>query len=68
MFWRSLPIAGLVVYDIGAYHGLLTMFFASRCARVIAYEPNDSNRARLIDNVCLNGLINVEVRKFGVGL
>jgi FkbM family methyltransferase len=67
MFWRDLPLEGLVVYDIGAYHGILTLFFASRCAQVIAYEPNEANRARLIENVCLNNLINVEVRKFGVG-
>ena len=67
MFWRGLALDGLVVYDIGAFHGLLTMFFASRCKQVVSYEPNEVNRARLIENVCLNGLINVEVRKFGVG-
>jgi FkbM family methyltransferase len=66
-FWRDLPLGGLVVYDIGAYHGLLTMFFAPRCARVIAYEPNEANCARLIENICLNHLINVEVRKLGLG-
>jgi len=67
MFWRELPLSGLVVYDIGAFHGMLTLFFASRCAQVIAYEPNQSNRARLIENICLNNLINVEIRKLGVG-
>ena len=30
MFWRDLPLDGLVVYDVGAFHGILTLFFASR--------------------------------------
>ena len=67
MFWRGLPLAGLVVYDVGAYHGILTLFFASRCSRVISYEPNDANHARLIENIRLNNLTNVQVRKVGVG-
>lgn len=66
-FWRGLPLAGLVVYDVGAYHGILTLFFASRCSRVIAYEPNEINHARLIENIRLNNLNNVQVRKLGVG-
>jgi FkbM family methyltransferase len=67
MFWRGLPLAGLVVYDIGAFHGLLTMFFASRCGKVIAYEPNDANRSRLAENIALNKLINVDARRYGLG-
>jgi FkbM family methyltransferase len=67
MFWRGVELNGMVVYDVGAFHGMLTMFFASRCKQVVCYEPNEVNRARLIENVCLNYLINVEVRKFGVG-
>jgi len=67
MFWLGLALSGLVVYDVGAFHGMLTMFFASRSKHVVSYEPNEVNRARLIENVCLNHLFNVEVRKFGVG-
>ncbi len=67
MFWCGLALNGMVVYDVGAFHGMLTMFFASRCKQVVCYEPNEVNRARLIENVCLNHLFNVEVRKFGVG-
>ncbi len=67
MFWRNLPLNGLTVYDVGAFHGILTMFFASRGAQAIAYEPNNANRARLIENIHLNALTNVHVRKFGVG-
>jgi FkbM family methyltransferase len=67
MFWRGFPLAGLVVYDVGAFHGILSMFFASRCLRVISYEPNEINHARLIENIRLNNLDNVQVRKLGVG-
>ena len=67
MFWRDLPLAGLVVYDVGAFHGILTMFFAARCKQVVSYEPNQANHARLIENIRLNNFRNIEVRQFGVG-
>ena len=67
IFWRELPLSGLVIYDIGAYHGIMTLFFASRGARVIAYEPNEANHARLIENIRLNKLTNVAVRKLALG-
>jgi len=67
MFWRGLPLKGLVVYDVGAYHGILTLFFASHCAQVISYEPNELNHARLIENIHLNNLVNVHVRKLAIG-
>jgi FkbM family methyltransferase len=67
MFWRELPLDGLVVYDVGAFHGILTLFFASRGAQVIAYEPNEVNHARLVENVRLNRLTNVAVRKLAIG-
>ena len=46
-FWRSLDLKRLVVYDIGAFHGLLTLFFASQARQVIAFEPSERNRKRL---------------------
>lgn len=67
MFWSELPLDGLTIYDVGAFHGILTLFFASRAAQVIAYEPNQANHKRLMENLRLNGLQNVQVRKFGVG-
>jgi FkbM family methyltransferase len=66
-FWRSLDLMRLVVYDIGAFHGLLTLFFASQARQVIAFEPSERNRKRLQENVDLNGFSNVTVRDVGVG-
>jgi FkbM family methyltransferase len=66
-FWVNLEFKGLTIYDIGAFHGLLTLFFARQGRQVISYEPNTSNHARLTENLRLNGVKNVLVRKVGVG-
>jgi FkbM family methyltransferase len=66
-FWMSQNLKNLVMYDIGAFHGLLTLFFAQECRQVISYEPNTRNHARLIENIQLNGLKNVLVRQVGLG-
>lgn len=66
-FWSQLKLDEKVVYDIGAFHGLLTIFFASRCRCVVAWEPTEKNRARLLENVELNGFQNVTVRPYALG-
>jgi FkbM family methyltransferase len=66
-FWRGLNLSGMTVYDVGAFHGLLTLFFASRAKAVVCFEPNTQNHKRLMENLMLNGIQNVEVRKVGVG-
>ncbi len=66
-FWMHLDLKGLTIYDIGAFHGLLTLFFARQGRQIITYEPNTMNHERLMDNLRLNGIKNVQVRKVGVG-
>jgi len=66
-FWANLNLTGMTVYDVGAFHGMLTLFFASRARAVVSFEPNTGNRRRLIENLTLNGIANVEVRGVGVG-
>lgn len=66
-FWMNQDLSNLVVYDIGAFHGLLTLFFARRARQVVSYEPNTRNHARLIENLRLNETQNVLVRKVGIG-
>jgi len=58
---------GDVVYDIGALEGVLTLFFALRARRVVAYEPNPASRRKLETNLRLNHLTNVVVRDVAVG-
>jgi FkbM family methyltransferase len=66
-FWRGLTLGGMTVYDVGAFQGLLTLFFASRAKEVVCFEPNTQNHRRLMENLTLNGIKNVQVRKVGVG-
>jgi FkbM family methyltransferase len=66
-FWCDLNLSGMTVYDVGAFHGLLTLLFASRAKAVVCFEPNSQNHKRLMENLMLNGIKNVEVRKAGVG-
>jgi len=65
-FWKQLDLDGKVVYDIGAFHGLLTIYFARRARMVVAWEPNSRNRRRLNENVRLNAFGNVIVRPYGL--
>jgi FkbM family methyltransferase len=66
LFWKNLDLKGKVVYDIGAFHGLLTIFFARQASKVVAWEPNSRNRQRLNENLALNSFSNVIVRPYGL--
>lgn len=67
MFWRNIDLKGRTAYDIGAFHGLLTLLFSQRAKEVVAFEPNAKNRARLQDNLAINGIGNVKVRGVALG-
>lgn len=67
VFLRALDLAGKVVYEIGAFQGILTLFFSSRAREVIAYEPNPPSYERVVQNLRLNGRDNVRVRHLAVG-
>ena len=66
-FLRQLDLANKVVYEIGAFQGILTLFFSSRAKEVIAYEPNPPSYNRVLQNLRLNGRNNVRVRHLAVG-
>jgi FkbM family methyltransferase len=66
-FLCGLNLAGATVYDVGACQGLVTVFLAKRAKTVICFEPNSRNYSRILENLELNGIHNVEVRKAGVG-
>jgi FkbM family methyltransferase len=61
-FWESAPLRGATIYDVGAFHGMLTLWFAQHADQVVSYEPVAQNRARLLENISLNGIHNVTVR------
>jgi FkbM family methyltransferase len=66
-FWKAVDLRGQVVYDVGAFHGLLTLHFSRTARQVVSYEPNSRNRGRLLENLALNRIANVKVRALGIG-
>lgn len=66
-FLRRLDLTDKTVYEIGAFQGILTLFFSSRAREVIAYEPNPPSYQRVQQNLRLNGRDNVRVRHLAVG-
>jgi FkbM family methyltransferase len=66
-FWKGLNLYGMTVFDVGAFHGLLTLFFASRAKAVVCFEPSAKNHLRLLENLSLNEVDNVMVRRVGLG-
>ena len=61
---------GMHCWDIGAnigYYTCLLACLAGPAGRVVAFEPASATRARLEENVALNGLGNVRVRPWAVG-
>lgn len=69
-FLGNLRLRGQTVYDIGAYEGVMALFFAKAVGpegRVIAFEPNPVNRARLECNVALNKFDNVTIFQVAIG-
>jgi len=69
-FLRGLDLEGQTIYDVGAFQGTLTLFFAQQVGgkgRVVSFEPHPANFERLVENVGLNDFSNVLTRNIGVG-
>jgi FkbM family methyltransferase len=67
---RSLDLAGKTIYDIGAFEGILTMFFATQAGpagRVVAFEPHPKSFERMLHHLKLNGLTHITVRNIAIG-
>jgi FkbM family methyltransferase len=66
-FLHGLDLNDKVVYDIGAFQGIMTLFFAARAKSVVTYEPHPANYRRVLENVALNKLTNVQAINRAVG-
>jgi FkbM family methyltransferase len=69
-FLESLDFTGKIVFDIGGYVGLMTLFFAravGRNGKVITFEPSPGNYAELVFNVQLNHFDHVTVFPVALG-
>ena len=69
-FLQALDLAGRTVYDVGGYEGVFSLFFARQvgpAGRLVTFEPNPVNHAKIVANLALNGFRNVEIRRIAVG-
>lgn len=69
-FLKRLDFKGKVVYDIGGYIGLITLFLAravGETGSVVTFEPNPQNYNAILDHIELNGFNNVIVMQMGLG-
>lgn len=66
-FLSKLNLRDAVVYDVGAFEGILTLFFSRQAKQVVAYEPNPASYKRLLENIRLNDVPNITVRNLAVG-
>jgi FkbM family methyltransferase len=66
-FLFSLDLKDKVVYDIGAFQGIMTLFFARQAKTVVTYEPHPASHRRVLENVEVNALHNVIVLNRAVG-
>ena len=66
-FLESLDLSGQTVYDVGAFQGLVTLFFCRKAGQVISYEANPRNADRVRRNLELNQVSNCILRNVAVG-
>jgi len=69
-FLANIDLKGQTVFDVGAFTGLFTMFFAravGKNGKVVAFEPNPSLCNKIKENSLLNNFGNVEVKQVAIG-
>jgi len=69
-FFSNLDLNGKNIYDIGAYVGILSIYFAKRIGAdgmLVSIEPNKFNNMKLKENVKLNNIKNIKILKIAVG-
>jgi FkbM family methyltransferase len=66
--FEAIDFEGKTIYDVGAYIGVLTTFFAKKVGtkgKVVAFEPNPENFSKLLVNVA--AYPNVTTFNLGLG-
>lgn len=69
-FLRQLPLEGATIYDVGAFHGIATLFFAGRAGPtgcVVAFEAHPESCRHIFRHLDLNGIAGVTVRNVAIG-
>lgn len=69
-FLKSLNFQNKIVYDVGGYMGIFSLFFSKVVGpkgKVITFEPNPFNYKKIKQNLFLNKIANVQVYLKGIG-
>lgn len=69
-FLQQLDLQGKTVFDIGAFEGVFTLFFARAVSiegQVYTFEANPINYERTLKNLALNNFENVQVINTALG-
>ncbi len=69
-FLEGLDLTGKTIYDIGAFDGLHALFFArgtGPTGRVVVFEPSRSTFRRLVENLELNDMTQVDAHNVALG-
>jgi len=69
-FLKTLDFSGQTIYDVGANEGLFSIFFSRAVGengKTIIFEPHPENCSRILENLKLNKMSNVELRPIGLG-
>lgn len=70
IFLKSLNLKNKIVFDIGGYVGIHSIFFSHTVGnegKVITFEPNPINYGEILFNLKLNNLKNITVFPIGIG-
>jgi FkbM family methyltransferase len=68
-FLGTLDFRNKVIYDIGGFVGLFSMFFARAvvAGQVITFEPVPKHRELILEHLALNHMKNVQLYHYGLG-
>ena len=69
-FLHNLDLQGKTIYDIGAFEGIFTLFFARSVGdrgNVVTFEANPINYKTILDNLKLNQFEQVNVINIALG-
>ncbi|MBR8826553.1 MAG: FkbM family methyltransferase [Gomphosphaeria aponina SAG 52.96 = DSM 107014] len=70
LFLSGLDLKDNIIFDIGAFEGVFTLFFARAVGdrgQVYTFEPNPINYNLVLENVALNGFEQVKVINTALG-
>jgi len=69
-FLKTFNLKGKIIFDVGAYIGLYSLFFSRKAGgkgAVFSFEPNPQNHEEAVFNIKVNNVQNVTIMPVGIG-